>query len=97
VLKLRIARLDDCRMLNDCSVDDATLHFHAICEGLAGLELRGTMASDAGERLWRQGLSAVVCGLSGPAGLGEGFEVSATQIAVAGGVADQETDKDSSR
>jgi AcrR family transcriptional regulator len=66
VLKRRIARLDDSGVLNGYGVDDAALQFHAVCEGLAGLELRGTLAPDAGERIWRQGLSALVRGLAQP-------------------------------
>jgi AcrR family transcriptional regulator len=63
VLKHRVARLEEDGLLGDYSVDDATLHFHAACEGLAGLELRGNLSSDS-ERLWRQGLSALVRGLA---------------------------------
>jgi AcrR family transcriptional regulator len=63
VLKRRIARLDDAGLLGDCSVDEATLHFHAVCEGLAALELRGTLSSDP-KRLWRQGLGTLVHGLA---------------------------------
>lgn len=64
-LKARIARLDDSGALSSCSVAEATLHFDAMCEGLAAVELRGNFAPDAGDRLWRQGLSAIVHGLVG--------------------------------
>ena len=65
VLKTRIARLEDAGLLNGYGVDEATLHFDAVCEGLAALELRGTFPRDTGERLWRQGLTALVQGLAG--------------------------------
>ena len=71
VLKHKIARLDNFSLLNGDGIDDATLQFHAVCEGLAGLELRGTMPPDDAERLWRQGLSALARGLAGSASLGE--------------------------
>jgi AcrR family transcriptional regulator len=66
VLKRRIARLDDSGGVKGYGVGDAALHFHAACEGLAGLELRGTLPPGAGERIWRQGLSALVRGLAQP-------------------------------
>lgn len=63
VLKARIRRLDDAETLDGHTIDEAALHFHAMCEGLAGLELRGTFTPGSAERLWRQGLGAVVRGL----------------------------------
>lgn len=70
VLKTRIRRLDEGQALAGYTIDEAALHFHAVCEGLAGLELRGTFAPGDAERLWRQGLGTVVRGLttSGSAG-----------------------------
>jgi AcrR family transcriptional regulator len=65
-LKDRIARLHDAGMLGDYTVDEATLHFHAVCEGLAALELRGTFPNSAAERIWRQGLAVLVGGLTDP-------------------------------
>jgi AcrR family transcriptional regulator len=65
VLTSRIRRLDDAGLLGGYSVNEATLHFHAVCEGLAGLELRGTFPSDVAGHLWRQGLTALVRGLAG--------------------------------
>jgi hypothetical protein len=44
----------------------STLHFRALCDGLAGLELGGTIPSDAGDRLWRAGLGALVRGFAAP-------------------------------
>lgn len=65
VLKIRIRWLDDAGLLGGYTIDEATLHFHAMCEGLAGLELRGTFPSDTANHLWRQGLAALVRGLAG--------------------------------
>ena len=65
-LKDMIGRLADAGLLVRYEVDDATLHFHAVCEGLAALELRGTFPTSSAERLWRQGLAALVRGLSSP-------------------------------
>jgi AcrR family transcriptional regulator len=67
VLKTRIARLRDQGLLGSTTVDDATLPFHAVCEGLAGLELRGTFSNHDAERLWRHALSALVHGLTSQA------------------------------
>jgi AcrR family transcriptional regulator len=63
-LKRRIGRLHDAGLLGGYTIDEATLHFHAVCEGLAALELRGTFPSSAADRLWRQGLAALVHGLA---------------------------------
>src|SRR5690242_16719250 len=65
VLKTRIERLDEAGLLGGYGVNEAALHFHAVCEGLAGLELRGTFPSDVAEHVWRQGLAALVRGLAG--------------------------------
>jgi AcrR family transcriptional regulator len=64
----RIARLDDPGpgLVNGLDPARATLHFHAVCEGLAGLELRCAFPSEAAEAVWREGLSAVVRGLVRP-------------------------------
>jgi AcrR family transcriptional regulator len=64
VLKGLIDRLDEAGLLGGYEVDDATLHFHAVCEGLAALELRGTFPPSRAERLWREGLAALIHGLS---------------------------------
>ena len=63
VLQQRVARLGDAGLLGGQSVFAATLEFHALCEGLATLELRGTrgVAFDA-EQLWRAGLSSLIAG-----------------------------------
>jgi hypothetical protein len=66
VLTAQVARLATAGMLHDTSVDDATVHFRALCDGLAGPELGGAPWSDAGERLWRAGLAALIRGFTTP-------------------------------
>ena len=68
-LKSRIGRLHDAGLLGGYTIDEATLHFHAVCEGLAALELRGTFPSSAADRLWRRGLAGLVHGLAEQGGL----------------------------
>ncbi len=64
VLKARIARLADAGLIDNDHIDEVTLHFDAMCEGLAAVELRGTFPPEAGQRLWTQGLAAIVRGLA---------------------------------
>jgi AcrR family transcriptional regulator len=66
VLKVKVARLVPAGLLGATGVDEATLHFRALCDGLAGLELGGTIPADTGERLWREGLGALVRGFTKP-------------------------------
>jgi AcrR family transcriptional regulator len=63
MLKARVGRLD----LNGRTVDQATLQFHAMCEGLASVELRASPPTSDWDALWRDGLSAIVAGLAQPA------------------------------
>lgn len=46
-----------------CPVDRAALYFHALCEGLAGMESRASGAF-AGEETWRSALRALLLGMS---------------------------------
>ncbi len=59
LLRRRVAQLDG--SLGGRTVDDATTQFHALCEGLATVELRGTAC---GERMWREALGALVAGFA---------------------------------
>ena len=43
-------------------VQEAAKAFHALCEGLAALELRGFVSGEAAERQWRTALTALVAG-----------------------------------
>lgn len=47
----------------DPELRDATLAFHAMCEGLALLELRGLLARHRAEQVWREALTALVTGM----------------------------------
>jgi hypothetical protein len=62
-LKQAVRRVADARRLGGHNIDDATVEFHALCEGLAALELRGALGPGRGERIWRDGLTALVNGL----------------------------------
>jgi AcrR family transcriptional regulator len=64
ILKERVARLAQAQSLGDRTVNEATLQFHALCEGLAAIELRGTNPSHHWERLWRQAFTALVAGFA---------------------------------
>ena len=62
VLVQRVARLDDAGLLGEQTVIEATLQFHALCEGLATLERRGARTPFDAERVWRAGLAALIAG-----------------------------------
>lgn len=61
-LAARIGRLAERGRLGGRTVADAIVEFHALCEGLAALELRGLLCTDDGERRWRAALGALVAG-----------------------------------
>jgi AcrR family transcriptional regulator len=61
-LRGRIARLADTGQLGPRAVDEATCEFHALCEGLAALELRGVLPESKAEWIWRDALGALVAG-----------------------------------
>jgi AcrR family transcriptional regulator len=63
-LRQTFRRLSDAGRLGGRSVDDATVEFHALCEGLASLELRGVLRPADAERIWRDALTALVCGFA---------------------------------
>lgn len=65
-LQSRFHRLQEHRLLGDRSISEAALQFHALCEGLAALELRGILASGEEERIWRDALTALIAGLCSP-------------------------------
>jgi AcrR family transcriptional regulator len=64
VLRQRIGRLENAGQMGDRSPQDATLEFHALCEGLAAVEARCQLGEAAVERLWGDALSALVRGWS---------------------------------
>ena len=61
-LHSRIARLRDAGRLGARTIPEAAWEFHAVCEGLAALELRCTLRPEDGQRLWEDTLSALVAG-----------------------------------
>jgi len=65
-LQLRIDRLSEAGMLADHGARDTTCEFHALCEGLAAIELRGSLGPDNAERIWRDALNSLVIGFAAP-------------------------------
>ena len=61
-LQDRVARLADRGQLGARSVAEAICAFDALCEGLAALELRGSMLPGSAEARWRDALGALVAG-----------------------------------
>jgi AcrR family transcriptional regulator len=58
----RVARLRDAGHLGARDIPEASLEFHAACEGLAALELRCIIRPEHAQRLWTDTLSALVAG-----------------------------------
>ncbi len=65
-LTARVERLEAAGLLGDRSVRDAVRAFHALCEGLAAIELRGMLAPGDAGRIWRDALGALVRGFGVP-------------------------------
>lgn len=51
-------------LLGDRSVNEAVVQFHALCEGMAAVELRGTPLGLDPERLWREAVQALIAGFA---------------------------------
>jgi AcrR family transcriptional regulator len=66
VLHRRVERLDASGVLGRRTVTDAAAEFHALCEGLAAIELRGMFRAGEEERIWRDALGALVRGFALP-------------------------------
>lgn len=66
-LERRVARLQEDNGLGERSVHEAASQFHALCEGLAALELRGVLSADGAEAFWRSAFTALVAGFAVPA------------------------------
>jgi AcrR family transcriptional regulator len=64
VLSRRLARLQDGELLAGRTVRDATIQFHALCEGLAALELREALPANDAERIWRDAFTALIAGFT---------------------------------
>jgi AcrR family transcriptional regulator len=63
----KVARVDRAGLLGGRAVPEAAMEFHALCEGLAALELRGMLTRGEELRIWRDALGALVAGLAAPA------------------------------
>jgi AcrR family transcriptional regulator len=63
-LEARVTRVEAAGLLGSRSVRDAACEFHALCEGLAAVELRGRIPSGEGTRIWRDALTALVAGFA---------------------------------
>lgn len=60
----RVGPLEDANLLGGRSARDAATQFHALCEGLAALELRGTLTSRDPETFWRSSFQALITGFA---------------------------------
>ena len=63
-LEARMTRLEEARLLGARTVGDAACEFHALCEGLAAVELRALMPPRQEVRIWREALTALVAGFA---------------------------------
>lgn len=63
-LTSRLARLEQAGLLGNRPVREAACEFHALCEGLAAVELRGAFTPGGEERIWRDALTALVNGFA---------------------------------
>lgn len=64
VLESRFERLGDAGLLGERTTREAAFEFHALCEGLTTVELRGMPPAVDAERLWRDGIYALVVGFA---------------------------------
>jgi AcrR family transcriptional regulator len=67
VLHERIELLAAAGRIGERSVGEAALQFHALCEGLAAVELRGTPLTPTPERFWRDAFGVLIAGFATPA------------------------------
>ena len=63
-LEMRVARVRNANLLGRRTVRDVAFEFHALCEGLAAVELRGLMARGEEVRIWHDALTALVTGFA---------------------------------
>jgi AcrR family transcriptional regulator len=66
-LEERVARLEAAGGLGGRTVRTATREFHALCEGLAAIELRCMLPEGEEEQIWRDALGTLVRGFAAPA------------------------------
>ena len=65
-LTARVERLAAAGSLGETAPRDAVRAFHALCEGLAAMELRSLFPVGDEERIWRFALASLVRGFSAP-------------------------------
>jgi AcrR family transcriptional regulator len=65
-LQARFTRLDSGGMLGRRDPRHAACEFHALCEGLAALELRGGLPPGEEESVWRDAFTALLTGFAAP-------------------------------
>jgi AcrR family transcriptional regulator len=70
VLVSRFERLADAGLLGERTTREAAFEFHALCEGLTTVELRGAPPGLDLERLWRDAIYALVVGFASPPAAG---------------------------
>jgi AcrR family transcriptional regulator len=63
-LETRMTRVKAAGLLGNRPVREAACQFHALCEGLAAVELRGLMTPGEETRIWRDALTALVAGFA---------------------------------
>ena len=66
-LLAKVTRVMDAGLLGDRTVPDAATEFHALCEGLAAVELRGLLPPGQEERIWKDALTALASGFAASA------------------------------
>jgi len=65
LLQQRVDRLSHKRKRGGQVPSETTIAFHALCEGLAALELRGLLPAGHEERFWRHAFTALLTGFTG--------------------------------
>jgi AcrR family transcriptional regulator len=63
-LSRRVERLEAAGLLGHLPVPEAVWTFHALCEGLAAMELRSLLPTGDERRFWRDALTALVRGFA---------------------------------
>lgn len=63
-LRARVSRLEQQGLLGNRSVDEAATAFHALCEGLAALQIRNLLPADTADLPWRGALTALIAGFA---------------------------------
>jgi AcrR family transcriptional regulator len=65
-LRFRVVRAADAGVLGGRNVEDVITEFHALCEGIATVELRGMLPPDNADRLAHDAFEALLRGMVNP-------------------------------